>query len=128
MKSGIFVSSFLLACLSTSGEASTTLCNIEGGLLFKSVGWNSETGEAKVGDIFNKQHTGKVVLVRQQSNGIVTNIEFIDGSFEGEKHTGELVIFPVDKTFRVMGMRYTDTQPRRLDVNYGNTPAVCVTM
>ena len=127
MKTSVFAS-FLLLGFTSSSQASITLCNIQDALFFKSVGWNTETKEAKVVALNDEQFEGKVVLTRNRSNGIVTNIEFADSYFTEGKQTGELVIFPVPGGFRVMGMRYTNTTPRRLDVNYGNKLANCVTM
>jgi hypothetical protein len=127
MKTYVFAGLLLLGFASAS-EASITLCNIQDPLFFKSVGWNTETNEAKIVALNNEQFEGKVVLTRNRSNGIATNIEFADSYFTEGKQSGELVIFPVDGGFRVMGMRYTNTTPRHLDVNYGNKLANCVTM
>lgn len=127
MKTSVF-SGLLLLGFASASEASITLCNIQDALFFKSVGWNTETKEAKVVALNNEQFEGKVVLTRNRSNGIVTNIEFTDSYFTEGKQSGELVIFPFEGAFRVMGMRYTNTTPRRLDINYGNKLANCVTM
>jgi hypothetical protein len=127
MKTSVFAC-FLLLGFTSASEASITLCNIQDALFVQSVGWNTETNEAKIVTFNNEQLEGKVVLTRNRSDGIVTNIEFTDINFTKEKQTGELVIFPVPGGFRVMGMRYTNTTPRHLDVSYGNKLANCVTM
>ncbi|MDD2054966.1 hypothetical protein NPS46_20670 [Pseudomonas putida] len=127
MKTSVFAS-FLLLGFTSASQASMTLCNIQDALFFKSVGWNTETKEAKVVSMNDEQFEGKVVLTRNRSNGIVTNIEFTDRYFTEGKQTGELMIFPVPGGFRVLGMRYTNTTPRRLDISYGNNLANCVTM
>ncbi|WP_223535824.1 hypothetical protein [Pseudomonas sp. GL-B-16] len=128
MKTISLFSSILLLSLGGMAEASTTLCSIQDSIFFKSVGWNTETKEAKVVDPQNRQNSGKVVLIRDRPEGVVTNIEFAHTSLTGDLRTGELMIFSVSGNFRVIGVGFTDTTPRRIDFSYGSSPATCVTM
>ena len=125
----------ILSLISPLAIANSTICkpyiSEESLIGIKAFAWDSSTLVAKVTDMLNNTHEGKVTLVREHKPyGVKTNI-FIKyrQPYHGED-AAEYVVFPTGKNqFRVKGVTYIfRNNEYHLSTSEGNYSATCLSM
>jgi len=95
----------LLFLFSSQLSATTTICELpDKSIGIKSIGWDTDTGEAKIVDTLGDEYPGKVVLQRKHDSGYKINIiiEYPKPHFDAD--ATELIVFPVGGIYRVIGV------------------------
>ena len=121
-----------LSLISPLVLANSTICKLEGDPIgIKALAWDDATFAARVTDIMDNIHDGKVTLVREHKPyGTKTNILIKYQQPYYGADAAEYVVFPVGKNqFRLIGVTYVlNDNSYRLSTLVGNYSAICISM
>lgn len=130
MKNIVYI--ITLSLISPFVFANSTICKLEESTIgIKAIAWDDSKLVAKVTDMLNNTHEGKITLVRDhKSYGVKTNIFIKYRQPYYGADAAEYVVFPIEKNqFRVIGVTYVFVNNEyRLSTSEGNYSATCLSM
>ena len=130
MKTLAFTITLILIC--PLAFANSTICKPEESSIYiKAIAWDDSTLVAKVTDLLNNTHEGKVTLVREHKPyGVKTNVFIKYQQTYYGADAEEYIVFPTgENRFRVVGVTYVfRNNEYHLNSSKGNYSATCLSM
>jgi hypothetical protein len=121
---------FFLITIANNVYAETNICHISGMFMFTKISWNSDTGEARLTDMVNRQSKGTYVYSREHNGDKAHSIRFVfDEEVAAGTDMAEFLILPKDKEGKrkILGVAFRlDNNDKYVDFSYGTHEIQCL--